>query len=100
MIGPSISREFALSQGLVLREAGLRQVTYIVQKLQLRLYGHVARLSAEDPAHPILVGIRVAEPRREGRPQASRLRQVEAYLRNMGMMGKASAWAMGRRRPK
>ena len=40
--------------GLVLREADLRQVTCIVRERQVRLYGHVARLPAEDPAHRIL----------------------------------------------
>ena len=34
---------------LVLKEAGLRQVTCIVRERQLRLYGHVVRLLAEDP---------------------------------------------------
>ena len=43
-----------MSNDLVLREAGLRQVTCIVRERQLRLYGHVARLLAEDPAHRIL----------------------------------------------
>ena len=37
------------------REAGLRQVTCIVLERQLRLYGHVARLPAEDPAHRIFL---------------------------------------------
>ena len=48
---------------------------------QLRLYGHVARLPAEDPAHRILSCRHLSGwtmPR--GRPQASWLRQVEAYL--------------------
>ena len=39
-----------MSNDLVLNEAGLRQVTCIVRERQLRLYGHVARLPAEDPA--------------------------------------------------
>ena len=43
-----------MSNDVVLREAGLRQVTCIVRESQLRLYGHVARLPAEDPAHRIL----------------------------------------------
>ena len=42
------------SNDLVLREAGLRQVTCIVRERQLRLYGHVARHPAEDPVHWIL----------------------------------------------
>ena len=32
---------------LVLREAGLRQITCIVRERQLRLYGHMAQLPAE-----------------------------------------------------
>ena len=35
-----------------------------------------------------------------GRPHASWLRQVEFYLKDTGMTGLASAWAMARRRPK
>ena len=38
----------------ILSEAGLRQVTCIVRERQLRLYGHVARLSTENSAHRIL----------------------------------------------
>ena len=36
----------------------------------------------------------------EGLPQASRLRQVESCLRDIGMTGLASAWAMASRRTK
>ena len=39
---------------LVLGEAELRQVTCTVRERQLRLYGCMARQSAEDPAHQIL----------------------------------------------
>ena len=35
-----------------------------------------------------------------GCPQVSWLRQVESYLKDMGMAGLASASAMARRRPK
>ena len=56
-----------MSNDLVLREAGLRQVTCIVRERQLRLYGHVARLPAENPAHRILFfEIRGAGPCRGG----------------------------------
>ena len=48
----------------------------------------------------ILVEIRVAGPCRGGRPYASWLRQVEAYLKDMGVAGPASAWAMARQRSK
>ena len=43
-----------MSNDLVLSVAGLRQVTCTFRERQLRLYGHVARLPAEDPAHWIL----------------------------------------------
>ena len=36
----------------------------------------------------------------QGGPHASWLRQVESYLKDTGMTGLASAWAMARRRPK
>ena len=35
-----------------------------------------------------------------GRPHASWLRQVESYLKDTGMAGLASAWAMARWRPR
>ena len=35
-----------------------------------------------------------------GRPHASWLRKVESYLKDMGMVGLVSAWAMAKRRPK
>ena len=35
-----------------------------------------------------------------GHPHASWLRQVEAYLKDAGMAGLASAWVNVRRRPK
>ena len=43
-----------MSNDLVLREAGLKQVTYIDRERQSRLYEHVARLPVEDPVHRIL----------------------------------------------
>ena len=35
-----------------------------------------------------------------GRPHASGMRQVECYLKDTGMAGMASAWAMARGRQK
>ena len=86
---------------LVLREAGLKQATCIVRERQLRLYGHVARLRAEDPAHRILF---CRDPwgwsMQRGRPHASWLRKMESYLKDAGMAGLASAWTMARQWPK
>ena len=81
-----------MSNDLVLSVAGLKQVTCIVRERQLRLYGHVARLPAEDPAHRIIF---CRDPRGwsmpRGRPHASWLRKVESYLKDAGMAGLASA---------
>ena len=90
-----------MSNDLVVMEAGLRQVTSIVRERQLRLYGHVARLLAEDLVRRIFS---CRDPRDwtlpRGRPLPSWLRQVESYLMDTGMTGLASACAMARRRPK
>ena len=43
-----------MSNDLVLSEAGLLQITCIVFERQLRLFVHVVRLSADDPACLIL----------------------------------------------
>ena len=43
-----------MSNDLVLKKATLSQVTCVVRERQLHLSGHVARLTAEDPAHRIL----------------------------------------------
>ena len=87
---------------------------------QLRLYGHVAGVFAEDPANRILsCRDRVAGPYRggvhtlhgalcgglsevyghDGPGVCLGDGQTEAYLKYMGMTSLASAWAMARRRP-
>ena len=63
--------------------------------------GGAPPLHAKDPAHRILF---CSDPSGwtmpSGRPHASWLRPVESYLKDMGMTGLASAWAMARLRPK
>ena len=82
-----------ISNDLVLSGAGLRQVSGIVRERQLRVYQHVARLSAENSAHEILSG---RDPTGwtmpEGHPHSSWLRQLESCLRYTGMAGPESAW--------
>ena len=79
-----VTDAMTMSNDLVLREAGLRQITSIVLEHQLRLYGHVARLPAEDPAHRILsCRDRRGWTMSRGPPHAPWLRQVESYLKNM-----------------
>ena len=74
---PSVTLSLAvagyMSNDLVLKEAGLRQVTFMKRKRHLRLYGHVARLPAEDSAHRIFsCDPDDAHPAKPiGRPQAS-----------------------------
>ena len=80
------------SDDLVLRDAGLRQVIYMVHKRQLCLYGHVVGLSTGNHAHQILTcrdpwGRTMAG----GHPQAYGLRPVESYLRDTGMAVPATA---------
>ena len=77
-----------------------RSLRVLVRERQLRLFGHVVRLPAEDTAHLIL-SCRDSRgwTMSRGRSQASCLRQVKAYLKDMGMAGLASAWTMARRRP-
>ena len=95
-----------MSNDLVLREAGLRQVTSIILERKLRLYGHVAcggirPTSRKDLARRILFcrdSTCWSMPRR--RPHASCLHQVESYLKDTGMADLASAWVMARRRTK
>ena len=64
----------------------------MTRERQLRLYGHVARLPAEDPVHRIFA---CRDPRGwsmpRGRQHTSWLRKVESYLKDAGMAGLASA---------
>ena len=87
-----------MSNDLVLKEAGLRQVTCLVRERQLRLYGHVVRLPAEDPAHRILfVEIRGAGPC-QGASTCFMSASGGVLPQGYGHFG--SARAMARRRPK
>ena len=96
-----LSDVYCMSYDLVLTEAAPRQVTCIVRERQLHPYGHVPWLPAENPAHRILS---CRDPRgwtmATGRTHASWLRQIECYLKDTGMVGLASAWALARRRPR
>ena len=89
-----------------------------VRERQLRLYGHVARLTAEDLAHSILScrdarvwtmprgrymvalgGVLSEGYGHDGPGVCFDDGQTEPYLMDTGMTGLASAWAMARRRP-
>ena len=103
--GTSLSLQFPrtheslMKPDLVLGAAGLRRATCIVRMSQRCLYGHVARRPTEDPARRILY---CRDTRGWTTPSSrlhpSWLRQLKAYLWNMGMVGLTPAWAMARRR--
>ena len=79
---------------LIHREAGLQQVSCLLRDCQLRLMGTQREFPRKiSPTGFFLIEIRGAGPCRE----AWWLRQ-EAYLKDMGMAGLVSAWAMVRRR--
>ena len=72
----------------------------VVRERQLRLYGHVARLPAVDPAHRILScrDPDGGEYGHDGPGVCLGDGQMEVYLKDMGMTGLASARAMAKRR--
>ena len=93
-------------------------ITRLGRKLQLRLYGHVARIRAEDPAHQILSyreakgwtmqkggpayfmvvsgGVPSERYGHDGPGVCLGDGQTVAYLKDTAMTGLASAWAMAR----
>ena len=78
------------------RDATTLRVSYALSLTQTR---QVRILDLFTVSKPVMCAPRGWTMAR-GRPQASCLRQVESHLRDMGMAGLASAWAMARRRPK
>ena len=78
-------------------------LTVTIPERQLRLYMGMWRDSLQriPPIGFFLFEIRVTGPHTgpSGRPQVSLLRKVESYLKDTGMAGLASAWAMARRSP-
>ena len=81
-----------VSGDLVQVDVGLREVTCILRERQLRLYWNVCRLHAEHFARLILScrgpsGWTLPS----GRTHLSWLREVQCYLRDMGMTRLASA---------
>jgi hypothetical protein len=81
----------------------MRPITCMIRKRQMRLYGHVARYPASDPAGRILSAREPAEPagrtRPVGRPHDTWLRQMDRHFAGVGM-GRVAAWRMAIRRPK
>ena len=89
-----------VSNQRLFRETDSRPITSQIEERQLRLYGHVARLPEDDPAHGVVSARDNPEWRRPlGRPQNSWLRQVDEYCRELLGMGRVAAWRLARRNP-
>ena len=73
---------------------------YRIQERQLRLYGHVARLPADDPAHGVITAANNPEWRRPvGQPRLAWLIQVDEVCRELLGIGRVQAWELARRSP-
>ena len=88
---------------LVLSETGLKEITCIVLWRKLRISAHpraCGAASCKDLAHRILCFPNPVFSGSGGgtmprcRPHASWFRQVQFYLKDMGVAGLASAWMM------
>ena len=89
-----------VSNERLLRESRMRPITCMIRERQMRLYGHVARFPAGDPAGRILSAREPAgRTRPVGRPHDTWLRQMDRHFAGVGM-GRVAAWRMAIRRPK
>ena len=89
-----------VSNQRILHDTDSRPITNQIQERQLRLYGHVARLPEDDPAHGVISARDNPEWRRpRGRPHLSWLEQVDQTCWDLLGMGRVSAWRLARRRP-
>ena len=89
-----------VSNEWLLGESRMRPITCMIRERQMRLYGHVARFPAGDPAGRILSAREPAgRTRPVGRPHDTWLRQMDRHFAGVGM-GRVAAWRMAIRRPK
>ena len=69
-------------------------ISELIFEHQISMFGHVARLFSDDPAHRILCcGNPVGWKRGRGRPLSTWLRQMEEFCRRFGT-DKEWAWAL------
>ena len=88
-----------VSNQRLLEEASLDNISTIVLRRQLSMFGHVARLPAVDPAHRVLsCGNPPSWRRGRGRPQLTWLRQLDQVLREKET-DRPSAWAIAKCSP-
>ena len=78
----------------------MKKISGMVAERQLSMFGHVARLSTEDPVRRV---ISCSDPsgwkRRPGRPHRTWLRQMDDYCQRVGT-DRVSAWVLARGDPK
>ena len=82
----------------LLEEASMENISTLILRRQLSMFGHVARLPASDPVHRI---ISCPDPpewkRRRGRPPLSWLKRIEGVFR--GEEGSSAAWELAKGLP-
>ena len=89
-----------VSNQRILRETGVTPITSQIYERQLQLYGHVARLPEEDPAHRVISErIDSGWRRPRGRPRNSWLKQVDSICLGTLGIGRAAAWRLAGRDP-
>ena len=94
-----IPEETVLNQ-VLLRETDSRYLARQIQERQLRLYGHVARLPVDDPAHGVITAANNPEWRRPVRqPRLAWLKQVDEVCRELLRIRMVQAWDLARRSP-
>ncbi len=85
----------------LLHETGIgHQVTCMIRKRQLRLFGHVARFPESDPVRRVIPKEVSRDWRRpRGRPPVSWLQRINGHCRDLRLPGRAYAWHSARRDP-
>ena len=83
----------------LLEEASMENISTLILRRQLSMFGHVARLPTSDPVHRI---ISCPDPpawkRRRGRPPLSWLKRIEGALRGAGS-DRSAAWELAKGSP-
>ena len=89
-----------VSNNRVLQMTSMSKISDMVTERQMSMFGHVARLSREDPVHRI---ISCSNPsglkRRPGRPHRTWLRQMDDHFQRVGT-DRSCAWVLAGRDPK
>ena len=74
-----------MSNDRLLEVTSMKNISELIFERQISMFGHVDRLSSDDPAHRILSYANPAGSERgQGRPLSSWLRQMEGLCRRVG----------------